>query len=141
MKFLTAPVPRLLLMATILLALGALVVLDPESTGSAPEIERTPATIALPAGGLLLAFGLWTIAAGTIRSWRAPALWAAGLGMIGLVAGAVLELVRRPEWDTTLVATAIVAGVVGIWNPIAGVVHGRTTGRDAREEEAGEEEA
>ena len=144
MKILTAPSLRLAAMASILLALGTLLTFGeqigmPISTSPGSDADQgsgdATSMAMVPAGGLLLGFGIWTFAALTIRSWRVPALWGAGLGLIGLAAGSILELVRRSEWNTSLVIVAIAAGVVGIWNPIAGIIHGRAMRHEDHEED------
>ncbi len=147
MKILTAPSLRLAAMALILLILGILLTFGqeigmpvPTSAGAAAEQGSGDAEslTTIPGGGLLLGFGIWTVTALTIRSWRGPALWGAGFGLIGLAAGSILELIRHPEWNTSLVIVAIVSGVVGIWNPIAGIVHGRAIRHAAHEDEEDE---
>ena len=149
MKILTAPSFRLAAMALILLALGILLTFGqeigmpvPTSAGAAAEQGSGDgkSLTTVPSGGLLLGFGIWTATALTIRSWRGPALWGAGFGLIGLAAGSILELVRHPEWNTSLVIVAIVSGVVGIWNPIAGIIHGRAMRHEDHEEDEEDEE-
>ena len=150
MKFLTAPAVRLLALSSILLVVGGLLTFGPDVGWTADAATATPAEstesdsgtlVGVPAGGALLGFGLWGVVALLVRSWRTPALWGTGMGTLGLTAGSVLELVRHPQWNTSLITVAIVAGIVGLWNPIAAVIHGRLSrasqhaGDEAHEDE------
>ena len=149
MKFLSAPALRLFAMASLLLAIGGFLVFASElgwptsenvaDASSGADPAAPPVRVDFPIGGLMLGFGVWTLLSIMRRRWHTPALWGAGLGVLGLAVGAVAELVRDPHWNTSLVSIAIVGGALALWNPVAAVVRKRIASAEDAEAEAHED--